>query len=185
MEWIRLSRRVPTLSVLAMAMLLSTPLHATPGKPPVGERSLSKVCNAKVPAPIENETVDYLFAITTMRGDPKVLCGLWQDIKPKGGEPELVWRAIAGAVLLHTLSKQTTIAPYRSLLRNTIAINPKWKINSVEAAMEIFYVNVNDNIVMAGAGTTMDLANLLQGPAPDIAATLRKGFEKWDVPDDD
>lgn len=162
---------------------LSTAVHGAPNTPQIGARSLSKVCATKVPVPIEEASADYLFAITTMRGDAKILCGLWQVIKSQEENSILVWRAIAGAVLLDTMAAQSTISPYRAVVSAAIQQDPKRTMKSVPLAMQSVYANVRENAALGGGWTPRDLAYELQDRVPGIAATLQKAFDKWEPPD--
>ena len=167
---------------MAATVLFCLSAQAAQPEKPVAEQSLSKVCKATVHAPIERATSYYLLPITAMGGDTSALCRLWQEIKPEDDKSMMLWDGIAGAVLLHTVAKQSKIAPYRALISKAIEGNPAYvnrQLKTVDLAMENIYVHVSDNALLSRGWTPKDLADHLQSRAPGVAVTLQKFYEKW------
>ena len=165
-------------TALSATVLFCTAGHAAPPARNIAEKSLSKVCVVSVPAAIERATAYYLMPITAMGGDAEPLCRLWKEVNPADENSMTLWDGVAGAVLLHAVAQQSNIAPYRALIRKAIVSNRRLK--TVDLAMESVYVHVRDNALLSRDWTPLELADHLRSRAPEVAASLQKGYDKWE-----
>lgn len=171
-------------AALSTAMMFCIVAQAAPSAPSSAEKSLSKVCGVAVPTSIERATSFYLLPITAMGGDTKPLCRLWQEVNASDEKSITLWDGIAGAVLLHAVSQQSNIAPYRALIGKAIVGNPahfNQHLKTVDLAFERVYVHVRDNALLSRDWTPVELADHLQSRAPDVASTLQKAYGRWDA----